>query len=328
MSLSDVQEIGTTERNIPKPASPANPSDPATQNQLDYGSLLPSANQLGQFAPLTFSDMGQIPQVQAATMQMPQNMQAATIDPNTLPGALQQYAQLAQSTLAPQFQQQNQQLQAQLAQNGIFNSSAAGQAETNLMGNQDAALSSAISPLVADFANFYQQDQTGNAANRQAANAANFQGGLDVGFANQNATNNANSTNASTYGNIVQGDLNAANTYLQGLNTGQNTLDSGLLSSGLQTYDPSVNGSTNLINQGLGDASQAYTNAFNAAGQNSSGITNAISTGLQSLFTPSNPTNAANQVDYNQLVNPYAQGAAGQPWTPEQSALALNGGGG
>lgn len=289
------------------PSSSTASTDPTQQNQIDYSQLLPSAGQISQFAPLSYQNFGSIPQVQASTINMPEGMQAATINQNTLPGALQEYSGLVQSQLNPTFQAQDQQLQAQLASNGLFNSTAANQAETNLQGQQAAALSAGISPLVQNFANYYQQDVTGNAANQQAANAANYQGGLDVSLANQQALNNASDYNANAYGGVVQGNQNLANTYLQGLNTQQNNLQGSLLSAALGTYDPNTNGSTGLLSTGLSNAGNAYNQAYAAAGQNAGTLTNGISNALNSFLNPTNnaaTNNYTNAALSQQAISP------------------------
>lgn len=234
-----------------------NVASPPT-NTANYSQLLPSQTTYQSFTPLSYQDFGSVPYVQAATTN------AASVDNSSLPGALQGYEGAVNSAMAPQFQQQQDQLNSGLAQRGIYNSSAGQELQNNLTGQQDAALSSAYEPLIAQFAGDYNANNQLNAQMEQQAS-----------LANQGAYNNANTTNAQAYGTAVGANYDAYNQYLQTLMGYQNGTQNTLLDSYINSYNPSQY--ANLLSGGLANASGAYTNAYNGGAPGTANLSNALS---------------------------------------------------
>lgn len=307
--------------------SPGGPvANTSTQSTpVDYSQLLPSAQSYESFAPMSYQQFGSVPYVQASTVnpasvaQTP-GMQAATVNPNSLPGAqaasvdqsqlpgaLQSYEQSVNTAMAPQFQQQNDALTANLADRGIFNSSAGQQLQNNLTGQQDASLSSAYEPLISQFAGAYNSNNQLNAGNQQAANMADYSGLLNqiganqtnqqaanatnyagtqsdnqlgaqlqqqAGLSNQAANNTANTQNADAYGAITAGNQSAYNQYLQQLMGYQNGTQNTLLDATINSYNPSQY--SNLLSQGMTNAGSAYTNAYNGGAAGTANLSSTL----------------------------------------------------
>ena len=151
---------------------------------------------------------------------------AAQVDPNQNQGYIQQYEGLVAQGLQPQFQQQDQALQASLAGRGISSSGSAQQLSNDLSGQQAAALAAADAPVVSQGYGYTQQDIQGNqaaqntalgtnAGYQQQANLTNAGYQQQTGLANQAAQNAAGALNA---GNEQQANLSnqaAGNTAAQ-----------------------------------------------------------------------------------------------------------------
>lgn len=301
-------------------------------SQLDYSQLLPNSGTLQSYAPLPYQAFGNVPQLNAATMTPTQQastpgMQAATVDPYSTDAAYQNYANQLQTSLAPTFQQQNDQLTAGEADRGIFNSTAGQQLQNNLSGQQAGAIASGLQPLISQFAGYGQQDTTINNANQQAANQTNYQGAFDTnqvnaGYdnsaaaANMAALNNANQYNASAYGTVTQGNENDFNTYLNSLAGLGNTQQTALLNQGLTSYDPNNASSAGLYADGLNNASTAYNQAFTAAGAN----TGALASGLGTALAQFGNTTPAVNVGGTAGINDYS-GLSTPPIVAGQSAI-------
>lgn len=261
---------------------------------IDYSQLLPSASELASFTPLPYQSFGSVPQTQAATVDPASvastpNMQAASVDLSSMPGALSSYESLNQQALAPTFQQQSDALTANEADRGIFNSTAASQLGNNLAGQQDAALASADAPLVSQMEGAYTSGEQLNAQNQQAANTTNYTGSQDyntlvaelqqqAGLSNQSALNNSNNFNATAYGDVVGGNMNDYNQYLNSLYQNQTSTQNGLAGDVISSYSPSQY--EQLLTTGLNSAGNAASNAYNAG---SAGTAN-LSSSLGSIF--------------------------------------------
>jgi len=234
-------------------------SDQSLASPVDYSQLLPSSQQLQTFAPQPYQAFGAVPYVNPALST------AAQVDNSQLPGALSQYEQQLQASLAPSFQQQNQQLTAQLASSGLLDSSAATQATGNLQGQQAAALSSGIEPLIGNFANYYNSNNQLNANLQQ-----------QTGSNNQSALNTGNAYNSELYSGIVNSNQQNANAYEKALLDMQTGTNTALLNGTLGSYDPNNNGTTNLLGTGLQQAGNAYSNAYAAGGNATSALANSL----------------------------------------------------
>jgi hypothetical protein len=308
---------GSPEENMASTSTQATP--------MDYSQLLPSAQSYESFSPLSYQQFGSVPYVQASTVNPASvastpDMQAATVNPNSLPtaqaasvdqsqlpGALGSYEQMVQSAMAPQFQQQNDALTANLADRGIFNSSAGQTLQNNLTGQQDASLSSAYEPLISQFAGAYNSNNQLNASNQQSANMADYSGLLSqiganqnnqqaanatnyagqqsnnqllaqlqqqAGLSNQAANNAANTQNADAYGAITAGNQSAYNNYLSTLMGYQNGTQNTLLDATINSYNPSQY--SNLLSQGLNNTSNAYTNAYNGGAAGTANLSSTL----------------------------------------------------
>jgi len=247
------QVLGANGQPIPG-ATSATTSSPSS---VDYSQLFPSANQLAQYTPLSYQSFGSVPQVQAATAN------PASVDLSQMPGALSQYESLNQQALAPQFQQQQDALTANEADRGIFNSTAGLQLGNDLAGQQVGALASADSPLVSAFAGYYNQGEETNAANQQQA-----------ALANQGALNNANEYNATAYGDVTNENMQGYNQYLNELGQYQTGLQTNLADQVLNTYSPSQY--TGLLDTGLQQSGNAYSQAFNNGAAGTSNLSSAL----------------------------------------------------
>jgi len=229
----------------------------SSPNPVNYSQLLPSASQDASFTPLPYQDFGQVPYTQAATVN------PASVDLSQMPGALSQYESLNQQALAPQFQQQQDALTANEADRGIFNSTAGLQLGNDLAGQQVGALASADSPLVSAFAGYYNQGEETNAANQQQA-----------ALANQGALNNANEYNATAYGDVTNENMQGYNQYLNELGQYQTGLQTNLADQVLNTYSPSQY--TGLLDTGLQQSGNAYSQAFNNGAAGTSNLSSAL----------------------------------------------------
>jgi hypothetical protein len=178
------------------------------------------------------------------------------------------YQQNAQA-LAPQFAQQQQQLQDSNAARGISSSGAAGYLQGNLLGGQASALAQADAPITSQGYGYSQQDLTNNAANQQQTNLFNAGQGTQNSQYNASAANTAAQDNAGYYNGALGYNANAYNNYLgtlesQGYNTGNEAYG-----AYLSSYLPA-----GAVGNSIGNAATGYNNTYNnvygnaQAGQN------------------------------------------------------------
>lgn len=93
------------------------------------------------------------------------------VNPQQSQQYMQQYEQMVAQGLAPEFAQQQQQLQDSSAARGISSSGAAGQLQSDLLGQQAAAYAQGIQPIISQGYGYSQQDLM---ANMGAANQASY----------------------------------------------------------------------------------------------------------------------------------------------------------
>jgi hypothetical protein len=274
----------------------------------DTSSGLPTSSGVDSMAPLPIQDFGALPSVNpmyataspyTAAQSGAAGYNAATIDPNQSQSYMNAaYAQNAQA-LAPQFAQQQQQLQDSSAARGISSSGAAGYLQGNLLGGQASALAQADSPLTQQGYGYNQQDLTSNQAAQNAAGQFNAGNQQQTNFANQNALNTAgqfNSAqgtqnsqfnasvgntaaqeNANFYGNALGSNANTYNNYLgtlesQGYNTGNEAYG-----AYLSSYLPAGAVGNSIGNAATG-YNQTYNNVYGGAQQGSNAALGAAGT--------------------------------------------------
>lgn len=237
-------------------------------------------------------------QMQATNVTAPTTPGAATVDPNQNNAYLTQYSNLLATSLAPQFQAQQQTLQDQAAARGLTGG-AAQYGEDQLLGQQASALAAGTQPIVSQAYGYTQQDIQGNQAaqnalisqgysaqeaaamaNASAANSASSQNQAAInalmaqGYsyeqattqANQAAANNASSTNAAYYGGALSADYTSYNNYLNSLMTGGANNYNNLQGTYLNSYAPNA-GVTGSLGNAANEVGSAYSSANNAATQ-------------------------------------------------------------
>src|SRR5271165_852105 len=196
----------------------------APPSATGYGSGAGSANPGATQAPAGFGTLGYV--------------NPAYVDPQQSQAYMQQYEQMVAQGLAPQFQQQQQQLQDSSAARGISNSGAAGYLQSDLMGNQAAAYAQGISPIIQQGYGYSQQDLMGN---QGAANAASYyNAGTYNNYLNELQTAYLNSFGPNTgvtsaYGSAVGGIGSAVSGAYQGAAGGEMGALGGL-GQGLGSY--------------------------------------------------------------------------------------------
>ena len=280
-------------------ASSSTPGAASTTGGNTTTSGLPTASAVASNAPLPIQSFGPLASV-TPTYGTAATTNAATVDPAQSQYYMQQaYSQNA-AALAPQFQQQQMNLQDSSAARGISNSGAASELQGNLLGQQSSALAAADSPITQQGYGYSQSDIAANQANQQATNFANQSAQNTFGLANQAAANNATGTNANYYNQALTGNATSYNDYLatlegQGYNTGneayQTYLNSFLPQSGVgQTI---ANAGSNAQGAYNGAYSGAISNenaqlgaAGAAAGGFSGGGTPAVNGGQPTGVTP------------------------------------------
>lgn len=278
-----------------------------SQTQQDQSSFAPTVQQLQSAAPLSYSNFGTTPVLgtstyNASTPQAAGMVTGASIDPAQSNDYLNQNMNLLQSELAPQFAQQNEGLNEQLASRGIFNSGASQQAATDLGQKQTATLAGAQQPLISQGYGYQQSDLQQNAANAQAASLANqgtqttqndyaAQLQQEANAGNTASTNATNQYNANAYTQQTTNDQNAYNQYQaylvqQGLGS-YNSLQGAYLN----TYAPANSTALSGLNQGASNAGSAYSNAYNNSNSGSAGLGGLFSgVGKQAVSGPANTT--------------------------------------
>jgi hypothetical protein len=219
----------------PPPGTPGAPGQPqaagAAASNPFYGNM-------SAYAPLPYQAFGAIP-----------NINPALIQGGDINSQLGPYAQAVEAAMGPQFQQQSDALNSDMASRGIFNSGAANASQGNLLAQQFGEVLGQSLP-------YAQQNLHGN----------------------QQATNQASAANAGAYGNVTQGNEQMYNNWMANLYGSNMGYGNALSGAYLNSYDPA--GQQGLIGQGLGNASNAYTNAYNqgmgAAGPLGSAFTGAF----------------------------------------------------
>ena len=234
-------------------------------------------------------------------------------------GTINQYEQAVQQSLAPTFQQQQAQDQA-MAARGIFNSSAAQDAQTQLQGTQSATVAGAEAPVIAQqqggqLAALSQNAGAGTAANSQNASALNtsdltgFNAYETNLLANQNAATGANTFNATaanqaTAGNaatqlgVTQGDQSAYDAFEQALLGYGNQYGQAGFGAQLNSYSPT---GSNILGAGATSAGNAASSALQ--NYNGSGLSNSISNVFAGLGNAGNSTSPPSVTDWNASPN-------------------------
>lgn len=272
----------------------ANPSSFAPQSINNFGGLT-------QMNPSGYNASNQ------QYLNSPQAYQSAFVgmDPNVAYQSYNQTANMLNQSMQPQFQQQQQALNGDMASRGIFNSSAADYNMQNLVSQQNATMSGADSNLLANaqnqFGNLYSTGYTGsigqnqfNTSAQNAASQAGYQGLLGQMSANQSMQNQAAQYNASAQnaaGQFNSQNANAAagqeqqqyNQWLQSLQQEQFGLGNASLESYLSSFgDTSAAG---ILGQAGTSAAGAYNNAFNSQNNNNNLWSQVLGQGLGAAGT-------------------------------------------
>jgi hypothetical protein len=205
----------------------------------------------------------------AATPQVaPTYATAATVNPQQSQQYLDQYEGVVQSALAPTFAQQDEDLQTSLAARGISSSGAAAQLQTQLQGQQAAAVASADEPLISAEAGYSQADIAANQANEQAVNTGNA-----------GASNTADLANAELQQGDITDNFQAYNNYVNELFGAGVNDQSALETAYLNSYGPST-GVESGYTESLGGEDTVFGSTYGSATQAGN---SALSTGA-SLF--------------------------------------------
>ena len=219
--------------------------------------LSPSPGAINATAPAPVQAFG--PTAQVGTTYA----NAATVDPNSAQQYLNQYEQAFNTSMAPQYQQQQQQLENSLQARGLQNTGAGGQLDQQLLASQGATTASAYDPLIQQAFGYNQADTSQNASNQQGVNSQNA-----------SASNSSALANAGFYTNNVNQNANSYNSYLNTLyGSGANEQNS-LLTAYLNSFGPQ-SGVTNAMSQGLSGQQNAYTNTLYGANAAAASNTNA-----------------------------------------------------
>jgi hypothetical protein len=194
------------------------PSSAPSQNNPFYGYL-------GSFAPLPYQAFGAIPQIQPSL-----------VSGGDIGSQLGPYGQAVYQAMAPYFAQQQQTLNEDLNQRGIYNSGAANYLLGNLLAQQQANVLGAALP--------YAQQNL---------------------MSNQQAINQALASNAAAYGNVVQGNENLYNSFLNQLLGANLGYGSGLANALVGSYGPNP-ALYDLMSQQAGAYSGTYGPTLAALG--------------------------------------------------------------
>lgn len=244
-------------------ANGSTPTQPYPGSATPYAPPSPLNPNLSGMAPAPIQAFGPLAHVNPTYAQAT-GMNAVNVDPASSQQYLNEYEQALNSSMQPQFTQQQQQLEEDLASRGITNSGAAGQLVGNLQGQQSAAIASAEQPMISQAFGYDQQDLTQNAQNRMTANELNQQYANEFALSNQSAANTANQTNASYYNQAQYTNAGEYNQYLNTLeNQGYNTYDQEL-GSYLGSYGPNQ-GVFSTMGYGLSGAQSGYNSIYGAA---------------------------------------------------------------
>jgi hypothetical protein len=243
---------------------------------------LPTAAQASADAPLPLSAFGPnasvTPSYAASSSYTPSATStsyanAATADPNANYGYLQAEENANSAALQPQFANQDQTNQDQLAARGISSSGAAADLTNQLYQGQSATLASADAPAIAQQSGYTQADIAANQANAQQTNLTNAAARNATSQTNANANNAAaayNATNAQSTGQFNAAEGTAASGVNAGYYNQQLTGDATTYNNNLATQEQ----------QGYNTSNEAYTAYLNSFGPNSgvtSGYNGAVS---------------------------------------------------
>lgn len=234
------------------PSTAYNTVTPASGTAVGSNPLQPNPGGIAATAPANIQQFGGTAQVS------PTYAGVSTVDPNQNNAYLQQYSQLLNTNLQPQFQSQDQALQDSLAARGISSSGSGQYLQNQLYGQQASALAGGLEPLVSQGYGYTQQDITGNQAYQNQANLTNAA-----------ASNNASAMNAGYYNADVGANANAYNNYeneLLGMGGGQlSALQAAYLNSfGANTGVTSAY--NNALSGQLGTYGSVYGNAISGQG--------------------------------------------------------------
>lgn len=234
------------------PRAVASPQVQAQYSAPDSGATstptgLPTAAQVAGMTPAPLSDFGATPTV------TPTYADAALVDPSRTPQYLQQEEDANRTSLQPQFRQQQQANQDQLAARGISSSGAAQEITNDLYGNQAAVLAGMNAPAIQQQSGYTQQDITNNQANRQGTNLFNAGEGTGASDANAAYYNAERSGDATVYNNY-KGTLEG-----QGYNTGNEAY-----TAYLNSFGPN-SGVTSGYNGAVGAVGNAASGAYSSS---------------------------------------------------------------
>lgn len=250
------------------------PPPPPSSNPLQ-----PNPGEIAGMAPANIQQFGGTPTVNP-TYAHSANQQyltgnAAQINPNSAQSYLNQYGNVLGMGLAPEFQQQQAALAQSNAARGITNSGAAGQLESNLLGQQAGAYANAYAPMVGQAFGYQQSDLTGNAANQQQMALANLGFGnaalgatagyqQQANLSNQSASNEANLMNANYYNQDRYTNAGAYNSFMNELFGQGASLYGSDTSAYLNSFGPQT-GVTNAMNANLQGQQGAYSSVYGQA---------------------------------------------------------------
>jgi len=173
---------------------------------------------------------------------------ASLVDPYGANQAYNQYTGLLQQSMAPQFQQENQNLQSDLAARGISDSGAASYEMGNLQAQQGATLAASEAPFVQQMYGYQQGDVS---ANQQAQNASSQFGA--------SALNSAASANQAAYNNYADLNANSANQFgLSNLNA-----ENSAAQYGASAYNNMSGANANIANNASLYNANMYNNNVN-----------------------------------------------------------------
>lgn len=200
---------------------------------------------------------------------------AALVNPNQNMAYMQQYEQLLGTSLAPQFQSQDQSLSDQLAARGLTTSGSGQYLQNQLYGQQAAALASGLQPIVSQGYGYTQQDIQGNQGAQNQFGLANLGYGnqalgtnaayaQQANLANAGASNEANILNANYYNQDRTANYGAYNNFqneLLGLGSGQLSAEQAAY---LNSFGPN-SGVTSAYGNALTGANNAYSSVYGNA---------------------------------------------------------------
>lgn len=221
------------------------------------------------------------PQVSAPALGAPQQANGTLTQAPTVPGTAyasnpmlptSDYTAQVTNALQPQFTQQNQSLTQQLEGEGILNSGAASKQLQDLTGEQSAAISSAVAPLLAQGNAEASQTNLQNAAAKNNTNALGYSGGLSTYQLGQQLGNTnalANQNTQTTYDLANLGALNST----QLAQMGYSNQDYLTMLQDIYGIDTSGQAAGNSVDIGsVATGANAYLNGQNSVTNSAGGI--------------------------------------------------------